>query len=73
MRIIGKPENARFLHIGLFQGTGKKQKAAVDVEMAASENPLLQSVTFDPTLVCTAFKKSRFYLFSRREPEDTKR
>ncbi|KAK3089441.1 hypothetical protein FSP39_003617 [Pinctada imbricata] len=72
MRIIGKPENARFLHISLFQGTGKKQKAAVDVEMAASDNPLLQNVTFDPTLICTAFKKNRFYLFTRREPEDTK-
>lgn len=25
----------------------------------------------DPTLYCTAFKKSRFYIFSKREPQDT--
>ena len=24
----------------------------------------------DPTLFCAAFKKSRFFLFTRREPED---
>jgi hypothetical protein len=24
----------------------------------------------DPTLICCAFKKSRFYLFTRREPEE---
>ena len=24
----------------------------------------------DPTLICSAFKKNRFYLFSRREPSD---
>jgi peptidylprolyl isomerase domain and WD repeat-containing protein 1 len=24
----------------------------------------------DPTLVCSAFKKNRFYMFSQREPED---
>ena len=27
--------------------------------------------TADPTFVCTAFKKKRFYLFSRREPDET--
>lgn len=38
--------------------------------MAASENPLLnQEVTRDPTLFCSAFKRSRFYMFSRIEPE----
>ena len=26
--------------------------------------------TEDPTLFCAAFKKSRFFLFTRREPED---
>jgi len=24
----------------------------------------------DPTIICTSYKKSRFYLFSRREPSD---
>lgn len=38
--------------------------------MAASENPLLnKSVLKDPTLFCTAFKRGRFYMFSKIEPE----
>lgn len=38
--------------------------------MEASENPTLESVAPDPTIVCSAYKKNRFYLFSRREPEE---
>jgi hypothetical protein len=38
--------------------------------MATSENPLLeQKVPRDPILFSTAYKRSRFYLFSRDEPE----
>ncbi|KAK7483502.1 hypothetical protein BaRGS_00025301 [Batillaria attramentaria] len=69
VRMLGKPENIRFLQLGLFQGAGKpKQK--VDVEMAASDNPLLDTRLLDPILFCTAFKKNRFYMFTRREPGD---
>lgn len=73
VRTIGKPENLRMIHLALFQGTGKKSKAAIDVEMAASDNPILQNITYDPILFCTGFKKNRFYMFSRREPEDRQR
>lgn len=72
VRILGKSENLRVLKLALFQGRPRKTKAAVTVEMEASENPTLDSVTSDPTLFCTAFKKNRFYMFTRREPEDTK-
>lgn len=48
-----------------FQGKPKRSKAAVTVEMEASENPTLDNSQADPVLVCTAFKKNRFYLFSR--------
>lgn len=72
VRILGKSENLRVLKLALFQGRRRKTKAAVTVEMEASENPTLDSVTSDPTLFCTAFKKNRFYMFTRREPEDTK-
>ncbi|PSN40014.1 Peptidylprolyl isomerase domain and WD repeat-containing protein 1 [Blattella germanica] len=72
VKIIGKPENLRPLKLALFQGRARKSKAAVTVEMEASENPTLDSVRSDPTLFCTAFKKNRFYMFTRREPEDTK-
>ena len=73
LKILGKPENPRFLNIALFQGSGKKSKAAPDVDSTASDNPILQMNELDPILFCTAYKKNRFYLFSRREPFDTKR
>ncbi|ESN92551.1 hypothetical protein HELRODRAFT_107948 [Helobdella robusta] len=68
VRVIGRTENARFLHLALFQGTANKPRAAITMEMEASDNPVLKGVKFDPTLFCTAFKKNRFYLFSSREP-----
>ena len=73
VRYYGKIENARFLHIGLFQGITNKPKAMITLEMKASSNPNLQVIRHDPTLFCTAYKKNRFYLFTRREPEDTKK
>jgi peptidylprolyl isomerase domain and WD repeat-containing protein 1 len=40
--------------------------------MEASENPTMEMNRPDPTLFCTAHKKNRFYMFTRREPEDAK-
>jgi len=38
--------------------------------MAASENPLLaERGVRDPHLFCTAYKRQRFYMFTRSEPE----
>ncbi|XP_063239129.1 peptidylprolyl isomerase domain and WD repeat-containing protein 1 [Bacillus rossius redtenbacheri] len=71
-RVLGKPENLRPLQLALYQGRARRTKAAVTVEMEASENPTLDSIQSDPTLFCTAFKKNRFYMFTRREPDDTK-
>lgn len=72
VRVIGKNENIRPLKLALYQGIPNKTKAAVTIEMEASDNPALDNISIDPTLFCTAFKKNRFYLFSTREPEDTK-
>nr|XP_018904781.1 PREDICTED: peptidylprolyl isomerase domain and WD repeat-containing protein 1 [Bemisia tabaci] len=72
VRMIGKPENLRALKIAIYQGRPKKSKAAITIEMEASENPTLEAVESDPTLFCTAYKKSRFYIFTRREPDDIK-
>ncbi|KAL1116132.1 hypothetical protein AAG570_005627 [Ranatra chinensis] len=68
VRIIGKPENLRLLHVALFQGKVKISTAGTTMEMAASENPTLESLQADSTLFCTAFRKNRFYMFTRREP-----
>lgn len=38
--------------------------------MAASANPILADKgQRDPTLICTGYRKPRFYLFTRSEPE----
>lgn len=72
VRTLGKPENLRILKLALFQGRARKPKAAVTVEMEASDNPTLDCVQPDPTIFCTAFKKNRFYMFTKREPEESK-
>ena len=42
------------------------------LEMEASDNPTLESLEPDSTLFATSFKKNRFYLFTRRDPDDSK-
>ncbi|XP_039480140.1 peptidylprolyl isomerase domain and WD repeat-containing protein 1 isoform X2 [Drosophila santomea] len=68
--ILGKTDNIRPLQVAIFQGRIKRQKAAITMEQEASENPALQNILNDPTAFCTAYKKSRFYLYSRRLPSD---
>ncbi|KAJ3022231.1 UNVERIFIED_CONTAM: hypothetical protein HDU68_009241 [Siphonaria sp. JEL0065] len=68
-RLVGKMENQRFLNIALYQGAPKK-KGFVSTAMVASENAAMRDIeTLDPTIICTAFKRNRFYMFSRREPD----
>lgn len=67
-RLIGKSETHRFLNVALYQGAPKK-KAVYTLAMAASDNTgLRESEMLDPTLFSTAFKRNRFYMFTRREP-----
>jgi peptidylprolyl isomerase domain and WD repeat-containing protein 1 len=66
---IGKAETIRFMNISLYQGAPKK-KALLTVEMAASDNSVIRDAEeTEPTLLCTAFKKQRFYCFTKREPD----
>lgn len=67
--IIGEHENERFIHIALYQGLWKKS-GEITIEMLASENPALKRMMItDPTIFCTAWKKNRFYLITKREPD----
>ncbi|RKO92503.1 hypothetical protein BDK51DRAFT_36400 [Blyttiomyces helicus] len=69
VRLIGKSETQRFMNVALYQGAPRR-KTVVTLEMAASDNPTYQeSEATDPTLFCTAYKRNRFYSFSRREPD----
>lgn len=72
VQLLGKNENIRPLQVALFQGVAG-QRAAPTPEMCASDNPSLEAAAQpDPTLVCSAFKKNRFYVFTRREPDESK-
>ncbi len=72
VKVIGKGDALRFCNLAVYQGQPRK-KTVTTLEMAASENPAFKDAELrDPTLFCTAFKKNRFYLFTRREPEGTR-
>jgi len=63
-RLLGKVENTeRFGALALFQGTAALDKAALGSGVKIVDEA-------DPTLFCAAFKKNRFYLFTRREPDE---
>jgi len=63
-RLLGKVENTeRFAGLALFQG-----QARISANMIGSGIKITDEE--DPTLFCCAFKKSRFFLFTRREPEE---
>jgi len=68
-KVLGKGDNLRPLNIALFQGKIRRSNAAVTFEQEASIDTSSSSIS-DPTLFCTAFKKQRFYLYSRRLPSD---
>lgn len=70
VQLLGKSDNIRPLHIALFQGKVKKSNAANSLEQEASENPTLALAVNDPILFCTAYKKQRFYMYTRRLPSD---
>lgn len=70
MKVLGKSDNIRPLNIAMFQGKVKKSTAAPTLEQEGSENPTMAATTNDPIVFCTAYKKQRFYLYSRRLPSD---
>jgi peptidylprolyl isomerase domain and WD repeat-containing protein 1 len=56
----------RFLKVALFQGKPQKNPKGTIGHGGMTS----QAKEADPTLYCTAWKKNRFYIFSKREPED---
>ena len=75
VRVLGRVENGeRFLNLALYQGTPKVDSQMMHSRMAekpkSREEMEKSATTADPLFVCTAFKKSRFYLFSSREPAE---
>lgn len=69
--MVGKVENTeRFMQIALYQG--KPQKSISQAKSAVGYGGKSSSsvIDIDPTFLCTAYKKNRFYLFTQREPID---
>lgn len=67
MRLYGKDEPFRALHVALYQGA-PQQKGIVTVSMAASNNPLLEAAEEkDPILFATGYGKVRFYMFTNED------
>ncbi|TKY88634.1 hypothetical protein EX895_002265 [Sporisorium graminicola] len=68
VRLLGKDESVRFMHLALFQGSPDKKVSSLAA--AASENPLLaKQGLVDPTLFATAYGRARFYMFTRVDPD----
>lgn len=73
-RVLGRVEPDRFLSVALYQGVPKvlsqlalaKDSSAMSLPVSASA----EAPKADPTVVCTAYQRNRFFLFSRREPAD---
>eukprot|EP01113_Clastostelium_recurvatum_P020926 TRINITY_DN2477_c0_g1_i1.p1 TRINITY_DN2477_c0_g1~~TRINITY_DN2477_c0_g1_i1.p1 ORF type:complete len:663 (-),score=150.28 TRINITY_DN2477_c0_g1_i1:90-2078(-) len=62
VKLLGHVENGtRFLSLALYQGVNKG-----DIVQDNKKKDALP----DPTLFCSAYKKQRFYLFTRREPTE---
>ncbi|EFC39146.1 predicted protein [Naegleria gruberi] len=85
-RLLGKVESTeRFMNIGLFQGIIKISRAELSKHNASKnsngssqmftmgdsdEASIIKLDYLDPTLFCSAYKKNRFYMFSKREPSE---
>ncbi len=70
-RVLGRVENQeRFLALALYQGTPKVDSQMMQSRMGDKPKTReeMDETRGDPLFVATAFKKSRFYLFSGREP-----
>ncbi|KAF2109065.1 hypothetical protein BDV96DRAFT_652304 [Lophiotrema nucula] len=64
VKVYGQDESLRPLHLCLYQGQPQK-KGVTTIEMAASENPLLQEAeSRDAMLTCTGSGKVRFYMYT---------
>ncbi|KAJ2595281.1 Peptidyl-prolyl cis-trans isomerase cyp15 [Coemansia sp. RSA 1721] len=69
LRVLGKSEPYRFTNIALIQSTPDSSSARYD--LAASKNPAAQALEPEPILFSAAFRKNRFFMFTREEPDHT--
>lgn len=72
VRILGKGDSLRPLQLALYQDVpAKKRKGPVSsLDLATADNAILDAAksSLDPCVMFTSFKKSRFFIVSKREP-----
>ncbi|KAJ1813656.1 Peptidyl-prolyl cis-trans isomerase cyp15 [Coemansia sp. RSA 2598] len=68
-RVLGKPEPYRFTNIALVQST--LESSSMRFDLATSKNPAARASGPEPILFCAAFRKNRFFMFTREEPDHT--
>jgi peptidylprolyl isomerase domain and WD repeat-containing protein 1 len=73
VRLLSREDSLRPLQIALYQGIPVKKRKNTSIstlDMVSSSNPTLsnESDFYDPTVIFTAYRKSRVYLVTRREP-----
>jgi peptidylprolyl isomerase domain and WD repeat-containing protein 1 len=67
VKVYARDESLRAVNLAMYQGQPQR-KGELDVEMVASNNPLLQEAeASDPILVATGVGKVRFYMFTNEE------
>jgi peptidylprolyl isomerase domain and WD repeat-containing protein 1 len=67
VKVYGRDEHFRALNLAIYQGQPDK-KGIVTVEMAASDNPLLQEAEArNAMLITTGSGKVRFYMFTNEQ------
>jgi peptidylprolyl isomerase domain and WD repeat-containing protein 1 len=68
-RILGKVESSeRFLTMALYSGKLKKKR--LDGSVFDADGGTAAEAQADPLLICSSFKKNRFFVFSKREPAE---
>jgi len=76
VELLGKEEvGLRVLKMALFQGCANKLgssrlKALCTNALTGQDSAVASGKRNDPTLICSAFQKPRFYLFTKRQPTD---
>ena len=68
--IIGKKEKLRFINICLFQGESLKNKNSLIQTNINSNTSFHVEKIVDPLLFACAYRSNRFYIFTKKEPDN---
>ena len=68
--IIGKKEKLRFINICLFQGESLKNKNSLIQTNLNSNISFHEEKILDPLLFACAYRNNRFYIFTKKEPDN---